>query len=171
MAVVYFRSAIVVMLEMRFLTSLSICLISTEWALGFSPCCLPFLSHQMVETAAWKTYLSRNRWTFCLVWSLIRRVTSFHLLVYCTDNSFWVRFLHISSEKLHSEKRWFRVSSFEHRRTETASCRCCITPVGDPVTCWKPILDSYPSHERVLWGTELEPDTAMPVNLWMSCSS
>ncbi|KAL0685446.1 hypothetical protein Bca4012_052294 [Brassica carinata] len=63
------------------------------------------------------------------------------------------------------------VSSFKHRRTETASCCRCNVPVGNSVAFWKSILDSYPSHELVFWSVELKPDTSVPFDLWVGCSS
>ncbi|CAN6848987.1 unnamed protein product [Brassica oleracea] len=63
------------------------------------------------------------------------------------------------------------VSSFKHRRTETASCCRCNVPVGNSVAFWKSILDSYPSHELVFWSVELKPDTSVPFDLWVSCSN
>lgn len=117
MAVVYLRASISLILDMRFLISLSICLVNAAGALCFSPCCLPFFSYQMVESTAWKTYLNRNKCSLCLVWSVSNRWISFRSQVYCTNNSFCVRFFHISSENLHSKKMWFRVSIIaEHRQ-------------------------------------------------------
>ncbi|CAG7889847.1 unnamed protein product [Brassica rapa] len=63
------------------------------------------------------------------------------------------------------------VSSFKRCRTETARCLCYNVPVRYSVACWKSILDSYPSHERVFWSVELKPDTSVPVDLWVGCSS
>ncbi|KAL0748683.1 hypothetical protein Bca101_030685 [Brassica carinata] len=64
------------------------------------------------------------------------------------------------------------VSEFRASQNREESCCRCNVLVGDSVICWKPNLDNYPNHEGVVfWGVELKPDTYVPVDRWLGCSS
>lgn len=50
------------------MTALSTFFIRVAGVLESSPCLLPFLSFQIVDSVVWNTYLSRNKWVEFQVW-------------------------------------------------------------------------------------------------------